>query len=409
MHSTPRSEADPAVHAYIAPIVWWVSALRQQLLPRGVFLRPFSAAINQADFPEPSHSSHSNPVAARTPPYELQGAWNQIRGPASATLASIKRLGWTPVTPLVWRVGGGLEINIDMEAPSTIRTLAKRSARDTLWNAAARNHAPYSSLIDTPFLEPIYKLLAKRSSEAWTLAQKRLLRTLVALGVWSPMRLKEAGLSDGKCWWCSQPESTLWHLSWECTGTAMLRDVFGFDDEAIRVASLPAHSSLWVTGLMVSPARWLRQPIMQERVIWVNVGPDGPNFGALGFGDGSGLFPDLPTITRCGWGGVSCTMLPEDAEYPARVQSAAYGPLARVVQDVPAAELHAWIFYLRNCTQGHDGCVTYVTDCKWLLDSYEKGQYAMTNAWAVHSDLWTSLFRLVDDLGGPSFVKLEQK
>ena len=127
---------------------------------------------------------------------------------------------------------------------------------------------------------------------------------------------------------------------------------------------------------------------------------DGQYFQSPGFGDGSGKGGVCQGALRCGWGVASCNMAQAGNEVV--FTAVAYGPLIRPRQDVPAAELTAFLTYLLHVLPEEDGRVCYYTDCSWLRDTFLRGEMAATDGWAVHADLWKKVFHKVNDIGRES-------
>ena len=76
----------------------------------------------------------------------------------------------------------------------------------------------------------------------------------------------------------------------------------------------------------------------------------------------------------------------------------ARGPFLGLNQQVPASELKVWIVYLRfSATEVLTR--TYVTDCFWVITTFNKSKYAATSGWGIHADSWRSLFAIVEDVG----------
>ena len=65
-------------------------------------------------------------------------------------------------------------------------------------------------------------------------------------------------------------------------------------------------------------------------------------------------------------------------------------PLAYVIQDVPPAELSASVLYVQNAID--DRPLTFFTDCEWVLNGFQGGEYATTQACHVYADLWSDLW-----------------
>ena len=98
---------------------------------------------------------------------------------------------------------------------------------------------------------------------------------------------------------------------------------------------------------------------------------------------------------RCGWAVVAAE-LNQDGIISRHTE--AYGPLPGCHQNVAAAELFAFLFYLRHATSVNGQYIFY-SDCAYVVDGFYSGRQTNTHGWAVDADLWKSVFDKVDDLG----------
>ena len=102
-----------------------------------------------------------------------------------------------------------------------------------------------------------------------------------------------------------------------------------------------------------------------------------PTFSGAAFGDGSGLNPRHHLTRRCGWVVVgSVSIQPREAVISERnggAQVMMYGLLSGLAQEVPLAELFAFIMAVTHCLPDENGVFT------WVIDSFNKG--------------WCSLYR----------------
>ena len=218
-----QDRLDPAYDICSLPIAWWVAGLREQWIPRHMLLRTFSDAMVNVEADD----------------------FKKVRGPASAAVASMKRIGWEPLTLITWKTCEGGVINIDDMCPRTVQELAMRDTETWLWNASTS--AKITGIEGRPFLEPIKALLNTKESEEGSMsrAAKGMLRCLVAHGIWSPERLKAAGYDiEGVCPHCGGCGS-LWHLIWDCPATYAFRLQWGLPDAIKKGANERWHMALW--------------------------------------------------------------------------------------------------------------------------------------------------------------------
>ena len=106
------------------------------------------------------------------------------------------------------------------------------------------------------------------------------------------------------------------------------------------------------------------------------------------YGDGSGLFPRIARLRRCGWG-ITCYA-------PGRgIIARAYGPLPGWLQDVPAAESYALLIALRFCSE----TLTFYTDCKAVLKWWRLGPRVTGAASFKYAAVWRQIRARVADVG----------
>ena len=106
------------------------------------------------------------------------------------------------------------------------------------------------------------------------------------------------------------------------------------------------------------------------------------------YGDGSGARGWLRRLRRCGWGLATIT---DRNVYTAKL----HGPLPGWQQDVPLAESYAFYVALRFSAVRCD----YVTDCRFVLDTFQAGPGPSSRGWFVYAGLWREIWRAVDDIG----------
>ena len=85
----------------------------------------------------------------------------------------------------------------------------------------------------------------------------------------------------------------------------------------------------------------------------------------------------------------------------------ASGPLNGLCQEVPLAELQAFVTALKHAMPNDSGEFYFYTDCLWLITSYQSGRTFCTDAMHAGAHLWRLLYKYVDDIfADETFVKL---
>ena len=66
-------------------------------------------------------------------------------------------------------------------------------------------------------------------------------------------------------------------------------------------------------------------------------------------------------------------------------------PVKGVWQTIPVAELYAALLYVLNVNDEPNRCYHFMSDCAWVVDSFQKGPSETTGGQHVHADLWKRL------------------
>ena len=88
-----------------------------------------------------------------------------MNGPAAATYASLRRIGWNAVSFDVWMNPDNTRVPLESVSVKDARTLLSRDAVDHCWREAAERRSAYNGLMAKPLTAPICQLLAARPSE----------------------------------------------------------------------------------------------------------------------------------------------------------------------------------------------------------------------------------------------------
>ena len=112
---------DPAYRAHMEPVQFLCQALWDDWVPRSCILRTLSGAAMRIE--------------------QLTNPWAGIKGPASAVVATIRRLGWEIARhkPTQWRTHVG-DIDIDVLPPRAVCNIVKDAVELWLWRREVANH-----------------------------------------------------------------------------------------------------------------------------------------------------------------------------------------------------------------------------------------------------------------------------
>ncbi|CAK0813185.1 unnamed protein product, partial [Prorocentrum cordatum] len=288
----------------------------------------------------------------------------QVRGPAGAFVATVKRLGW--MTQAAHSIAIGTNI-IDLrtiplhELHHYVRAATEQGLKDA-WLAKGGSEFNVHSV----FVEPVRALLRRPCRGRWTQAHQTRVRTLWCGGTWPQARLHAKGAApDAICKACNQGEGTDRHRTFVCAARQEERRRVGGAHIVQRGANpWPGSEQLWGRGLANDPA--------VELGLWdiavadtIHVEGDFAGFAAgRVYSDGSLLYGKYAALRRGGW---SFVQLNEDMS----LKYACYGPLPRPQwqQSIFLSELMAVLRVLEVACPP----IIIVSDCQSVIDGFLRG------------------------------------
>ncbi len=179
--TAPTQRTDPAFAAHIDPIYKWAQAVWCHWVP---------------------HSLLNHMVTrARLALTKARKVWSVVKGPASATVATAARLGWTVHGATSITTDDGVHLDLTLDPPITITHHVVEAVRRWQWRRVADKFpalaAPHGSPQPRVDVAPIRRLLARdRPAEAWLAHHRAALSSAVCGGQWPQARLHSAGLVD---------------------------------------------------------------------------------------------------------------------------------------------------------------------------------------------------------------------
>ena len=184
-------------------------------------------------------------------PGKARNEWKAIRGPASAVLASLHRLGWTWPAPHVLLVDGMGGLDLRKVAPMTIRHIMQRTMEfRELSRWAAQRQLPG---IRRPFLDPVRAALRRKGM---TLQRKAAIKAYVGADFWTQDKLRSRGCSTTRaCQACGAGVGDQQHRFCRCPNTQGEREALRQKHSAILLkAEAGAHGHpLWSRCLADHP------------------------------------------------------------------------------------------------------------------------------------------------------------
>ena len=142
--------------------------------------------------------------------------------------------------------------------------------------------------------------------------------------------------------------------------------------------------------MMLGLSQWppLAPPCLDGQVEWTTTPTDGRLRGVI-FNDGSGMYTEREITSRAGWGLAAL-------DGRGRIVAAAHGPLPLFTQSVGCAE----VFTAATAIRLNDvGPIVLVSDYQRLLDGWELGDGAFTDARAMCGEAWRLFWFAARDFG----------
>ena len=399
-----QGRADPAHDAHCMPIFAWAQAVWNAWLPRNVLERLADTAITTLS-------------AARS-------IWQNVKGPAAATVASAWRLEWTVHSANQFTTDQGRLLNLDLDPPVVIKRecyLAVRRWRERAIFDKFPHLGPFAASHGL-HTAPLWRAMrGKGILHDWGAAQKGSLLSAFAGRQWPQDRCWVSNTADhDRCMLCvdpgaalaaagvepdaaridAAPVGTLQHRICECPQLRPYRLSMGpnalvqpqLDGTAIHGTVLAAHS----TGLFPLPRLELpdHQRAPHDGSFEWTIRPDQSGLvSGVFYTDGSRIASSHPDTTRLGW---SFVVLDRHNHTIA----AAHGSPPAFVTDIPGAEAWAILQAVSVAILGS----SFRSDCKPCIDALHAGR-----RWACAADrplarVFNLIFPLIDDVPLTAFV-----
>ena len=315
--------------------------------------------------------------------------WAGAVHPVAVTALSLKWAGWTSTRPLSITGPNDVQYDLTKTCPATIRTLLREDVDVKLRRDMAK-HDSNITRTDSgflPWLAPIKTLINQRETDYWTSTHKAMLKARVANGLFPP---EVYGKDDEKlCKICGMVCSQ-GHRDLHCPARYWQRRQFGLHSGLLESGIRNDGDPLWRRCLVNDPTRCFPPPSASPPRWTIAEDPNNPAFTSDAFGDGSRISLCGNSSNRAAYGVVQ---LGGDARRPS-VRNCLIGPLIYPIQDIPPAELMAFIQYTANAVD--DKSLVFYSDCDWVITGAAAGPCGTTAAAHVCADLWEELWRLND-------------
>ena len=367
----PKSCVDPAVHAHTQPLGAWARAVWSRQLP----LQQMDLAVAWAK------SRHDG----------AQRPWLRVVGPAGATVTSLRRIGWEPLSASVWVDDRGIQVSLLDSSPKTVIKLVHEAVRRWSWRQLAQHHPELAHLEHGAYVEPLRKLLGSGTSGAWGPKERASAEAVITGAAPCQQRLHHIEAADDpQCQLCRQAPGTYWHRHWQCDALRRFRDEYGHWRPLQLLAgraSSPMEMAVVERALVPDPRAWAPPPVRELHWHWHVMSADG-RLDSPVYIDASALDPTDPLLSRVGIG--VATVGPDGL--PTAALHAAM-PLA--LQEPGMGEIYVAASVLKFCTPP----VELVSDYAGLVDGFCLGPELTTGGNRKYAEAWSMFWRQVDDVG----------
>ncbi len=315
------------------------------------------------------------------------GSWEKVRGPASATVLTARRLGWAFRDGTTVINEYGEDIDMGRVAPESVKSAVVR-ATNKCTAAAAAERWGRSEFAKGIWVGPIKTALGKLQPAA-----RAALRRAWTGGYWARADLADCGLAgSAECEHCGAARDDAFHRIWECDHTAEERD--SMTTPQMRERAAAADRDDWESTRGLVPNPWSLAPHPRDDYEEVHVGPNSEVLDQplivdqAVFVDGSAWWPSNPDARRAGW---SIVMVDSNG----KLRGAIYGHLPWPESHEQTAG-HAEMYALRRAAELAVGGLRAYTDYKEAAEGATKGRSATTGPRAKHAAHWRAFWTAVE-------------
>ena len=394
--------ADPAFQAHLQPIVTWAHAVWSSWIPRADLVDLAAWAVRTL-------------ASARRP-------WAAVCGPATATAASLARLGWRFRDGLTLVTHSGEEVLLTQDSPARVAAIVREAVIQWRWRRVEIRHPQLRPPRDAMSLGPCWRPLARLLDPSvripgWTADLRGALRSAVTNRQWSQSRKHSAGLvAEPYCCLCSRGTAasdysaggtssrapavgSLIHRSVQCPCHQILRQTSAPREVSDCSADLSKVGDRWLwftRALQPTRAYEVPAPSPEATFQWVVRPPDGTISTAWTvYTDGSLLDGPTPLLGRCGWAFVAL-------DAAGVVRASAHGVPPGWITTIFGAETWAILQAVAHAS----GPSALRVDCKAAVDVLFSGRACAVSVKRVTARAWAAIFDAIATvpLGSLSWV-----
>jgi len=379
--------ADPAFQAHLQPICAWARAAWESWMPRDEMMLLAHWAKQKL--------------------LSTDHQWRLVCGPATATAASLGRLGWHLRDAFTMVTHRGVELHLCRDPPALVASLVKAAVIDWRWARVVSKEPSLASPVGCPPFGPCWRPIARLldpavRSKGWNAHLRGALRSAVTNRQWPQERKHRAGLvEEPGCRLCHAVGANVLHPDPVPAGTALHRSVFCPCHRGQRARTAPREvldccrdpsratgRTTWLTrALQPSLAHTIPPPASVASFTWI-VRPVDELLSVewTVYTDGSLLDGPFAELRRPGWAFVA---LDRDGV----VQAIARGVPPPWISTIFGAE--AWAVLQAVLVAPVIG--TLRIDCKAAVNLLQAGPAAAVKPTRVTAAVWAGIFAALDE------------
>ena len=322
--------------------------------------------------------------------------WSMVRGPMTATMATLYDLNIIPVSPWKWYPAENPDVDWTYSGgdPGPFLSEMQQRLSHKVWEQAALHYHGLGAEngVDMTILHKHHKRLVARGAHT----RAGMLYKIATAQIYDGQRVCEHDPdAQVSCALCGSPDDSMYHRVYDCPCFPTSFELDRTDrivDEARARARL--CTIFWFRGL--PPSSWYPELPFAEQ-------PFAEDFGSLNivgghvFTDGSGGTETKdPRLRRCGYG--VAWILANGGML--NTLGGRAGILHGKIQSVARAELLAAVVALELCANATQRVIIW-TDCMFVVNGFARGR---RRRHLTHADLWERFWKAHDAISPPVLV-----
>ena len=334
--------------------------------------------------------------AAASANMRKKSRWSMVRGPMTATMATLYDLNIIPVSPWKWYPAENPDVDWTYSGgdPGPFLSEMQQRLSHKVWEQAALHYHGLGAEngVDMTILHKHHKQLVARGAHV----RAGMLYKIATAQIYDGSRVCDHNPdAQVACALCGSPDDSMFHRVYDCpcipTSFELDKTDQIVDEARMRARSCPVF---WFRGL--PPSSWYPELPFAEQ-------PFAEDFGSLDivgghvFTDGSGGTETKdPRLRRCGYG--VAWVLANGGML--NTLGGRAGILHGKIQSVARAELLAAVVALELCANATQQVIIW-TDCMFVVNGFARGR---RRRHLSHADLWLKFWKAHDAINPPVLV-----